>query len=109
MTWDDIRRYAFGTLRLLPNEFYEMTYGEYCALAEGFELARQQEVAIYRQLFAAVVQSNGAKVTPMQLLPLPMVDSTANDDRAAIIEKTLNLARQLKAKRNGRTQGQANG
>lgn len=89
----------------MPNDFYNMTYGEYCALAEGFELARQQEVAIYRQLFAAVVQSNGAKVTPMQLLSLPMVDNSQHDERQAIVEKTLNLARQLKAKRNGRIEG----
>ena len=96
-------RYAFGTLRLLPSQFYDLTYSEYLATCEGFELARQQAIAPYRQLAAAIVQSNGAKVSAMQLLPLPMVDGQPESDVAAILEKTLNLARQLKEKRNGRT------
>lgn len=100
-----MRRYAFGTLRLLPDQFYRMTFAEYSATCEGYELARQQELAPLRHFTAAICQSNGAKVLPTQLVPLPLLDKVDKDEQQAVLEKTLNLARQLKKQRNGRVKG----
>ena len=79
-----------------------MTLGEYSALCEGFELARQQQLAPLRHFTAAICQSQGAKVTPGQLLPLDLVDRVEKEEADSVLEKTLILARQLKKQRNGR-------
>jgi hypothetical protein len=100
-------RYAFGTLRLTPDVFYRMTHAEYLATVEGFEIARQHNLAPFRHFCSYLLASNGAKIKASEIMRLPMIDKHETSTFDKIVNDTLEYARKLKAQRNGRIQGHA--
>lgn len=97
-------RYAFGTLRLTPDTFYRMTHAEYLATVEGYEIARQHNLAPFRHFCAYLLASNGAKIRASEIMKLPIIDKAQTSNFDSIVHNTLEYARKLKAERNARVQ-----
>ena len=36
MPWEEMKRYAYGPLKLMPDQFWELTYGEFLELVDGY-------------------------------------------------------------------------
>ena len=51
MTWDDLESFAFGQIRLKPDEFYDLTPREWSNLVHGFnELENRKEQSEWERI-----------------------------------------------------------
>jgi hypothetical protein len=75
-------------------------------MVEAHELARQSNLAPLRHLAAAIVQVNGGKITPQQLMPLHMIDGKEEDKFESALNRALAIAKQIK---DGRVKNNTNG
>lgn len=108
MTWDELRQEAFGEVKLLPKDFYEMEREEYWLLHRGFTNGREYVQQVIRNAVVLMI-SPWCKnpPSPYHLWPLPgdrkMRDRLENlnkNKKIEISEQTRERLRKLKQRDN---------